>query len=109
MNESINLYLGTIQLEWKNNTLNSIPKSISDGRRFDSDKYIGDKNLLSKFKVVVMSEDDEVQIRKPNPQIFNIAVSKVSEKLGEKLAPQYTSFMTEKIDQFRKYNFEFSR
>jgi len=82
---------------------------ISDGSRTDLDNLIEDQNLLSKFKVIIMSEDDDVQASKPDPKIFNKAISKMSSALGIQLKAFDTAFISENIPHFRKYNFEFSR
>jgi FMN phosphatase YigB (HAD superfamily) len=82
---------------------------ISDGSRTDLDNLIEDQNLLSKFKVVVMSEDDDVQASKPDPKIFNMALSKMSSQLEMQIKASDTAFISEDIHHFRKYNFEFSR
>ena len=82
---------------------------ISDGNRTDLDNLIEDKNLLSKFKVVIMSEDDDIQASKPDPKIFNAALSKMSSKLGGALKAPDTAFISENIQHFTEYNFRFSR
>jgi FMN phosphatase YigB (HAD superfamily) len=82
---------------------------ISDGSRTDLNNLVEDQNLLSKFKVIIMSEDDDVQASKPDPKIFNRALSKMSSELGIQLKASDTAFVSENIHHFRKYNFEFSR
>jgi FMN phosphatase YigB (HAD superfamily) len=82
---------------------------ISDGSRTDLDNLIDDQNLLSKFKVVIMSEDDDVQASKPDPKIFNKAISKMSSALGIQLKVLDTAFISENILSFQKIHFEFSR
>ena len=42
---------------------------ISDGSRRDLE-LVEDQNLLSKFKIIVMSEDDDVQVSKPGSKNF---------------------------------------
>jgi FMN phosphatase YigB (HAD superfamily) len=48
---------------------------ISDGNRSDLN-LLEDRNLLSRFRIVVMSEDEDVQAPKPDPKIFNKAISR---------------------------------
>jgi len=82
---------------------------ISDGSRADLNNLIEDQTLLSKFRVIVMSKDDDVQTSKPDPKIFDKAISKMRSEIGIQLKPSDTAFISENINHFRKYNFEFSR
>src|SRR6476620_973065 len=73
------------------NILNNLQRSkieigiISDGSRADLDNLIEDQTLLSNFRVIVMSKDDDVQASEPDQKIFNKAISKMSLELGIQL------------------------
>ena len=78
---------------------------ISDGNRQYVQNLLDDQNFLLRFKVIVMSDDNEVGgIRKPNSKIFDIAISKMRAALGEDLHSSETVFITETIDHFKVYN-----
>ena len=81
---------------------------ISDGNRSDLN-LLEDQNLLSRFRIIVMSEDEDVQAPKPNPKIFNKAISKMRSEIGIELKASGTAFISENVNHFRIYNFEFSR
>jgi beta-phosphoglucomutase-like phosphatase (HAD superfamily) len=78
---------------------------ISDGNRSDL-TLLADPTILDRFKVIVMSGDDEVGgIQKPKAKIFNIGISKMSKALGFPLDPTETAFLTENVEHFKAYNF----
>ena len=56
-----------------------------------------------------MSEDEDVQAPKPNPKIFNKAISKMSSEIEIELKASDIAFISENVNHFRIYNFEFSR
>ena len=81
---------------------------ISNGSRNLLSQWLNDQNsklsqLFSKFDVVIMSDDDDIGIRKPHKQIFEKAIS----KLDPNLDPSTTAFITEQINDFKVYNLLF--
>ena len=79
---------------------------ISDGNRSDLSTLLADPTILDRFKVIVMSDDEEVGgIRKPKAKIFNVGISKMSKALGFNLHPSETAFLTENVEHFKAYNF----
>ena len=79
---------------------------ISDGNISDLSTLLADPTILDRFKVIVMSDDDEVGgIRKPKAKIFNVGLSKMSNALGFTLDPSETAFLTENVEHFKAYNF----
>ena len=79
---------------------------ISDGSTSQLETLLADPTLLDRFKVVVMSDDEEVGgVRKPKARIFNVALTKMSNALGFDLNPSETALLTETIEHFKVYNF----
>jgi hypothetical protein len=79
---------------------------ISDGNRSQLSTLLADPAILDRFKVIVMSDDDEVGgIRKPKAKIFNVGIAKMSNALGFELDPSETALLTETVEHFKVYNF----
>jgi len=79
---------------------------ISDGDRSHLNTLLADPTILDRFKVIVMSDDDEVGgIPKPKAKIFNVGISKMSTALGFPVDPSETAFLTENPEHFKVYNF----
>lgn len=79
---------------------------ISDGNRSQLETLLADRTLLDRFRLVVMSDDEDVGgIRKPKAKIFNTAIAKMSSTLGFDLKPSETALLTETIAHFKVYNF----
>ena len=77
---------------------------ISNGNRAEVDSLLDDPTFLNQFKVIVMSDDPEVGgMSKPQPKIFNVALSKMSVVLGREVNPIETTFLTETVQHFRVY------
>ncbi len=79
---------------------------ISDGNWSQLSTLLADPTLLDRFKLILMSDDDEVGgIRKPKAKIFNVALAKMSSLLGFDLDPSETALLTETVEHFKVYNF----
>jgi Haloacid dehalogenase-like hydrolase len=79
---------------------------ISDGNRSKLNNLLADPTILDRFKVIVMSDDNEVGgIRKPKAKIFNVGIAKMSSALGFDLDPSETALLTETVEHFKVYNF----
>jgi Haloacid dehalogenase-like hydrolase len=79
---------------------------ISDGSRSELNNLLADPTILDRFKVIVMSDDDEVGgIRKPKAKIFNLGIAKMGSALGFDLDPSETALLTETVEHFKVYNF----
>jgi hypothetical protein len=69
-------------------------------------EFLADPTILDRFRVVVMSDDDEVGgIPKPKAKIFNVGITKMSKALAFNLDPSETAFLTENVEHFKAYNF----
>lgn len=83
---------------------------ISNGSRTHLSEWLDDQNselnqLFSKFDVVIMSDDDDVGVRKPHKEIFKRAIL----QLDANLDPLSTAFISDEIDinHFKVYNLLF--